>query len=97
MAFLQIMTFRTGDLDAAMQIHNQWRQSTEGKRTLRREVLARDRDNPGSYVVLAYFDSHESAMQNSQLPETQHAAEQFQKLSKEPMGFRNLEVLEDQA
>ena len=77
MTFLQIMTFRTGDLGAAMQIHDQWRRATEGKRTLRREILARDRDNPGSYVVLAYFDSYESAAQNSQLPETQHAAEQF--------------------
>lgn len=97
MAFLQIMTFRTNDMDAATQIHDQWRQATEGKRTLRREVLARDRDNPGNYVVLAYFDSYESAMQNSLLPQTQDAAEQFQKLSEEPVGFRNLEVLEDQA
>lgn len=97
MAFLQIMTFRTSEIDAASQIHDQWRQATEGKRTLRREVLARDLDNPGRYVVLAYFDSYESAMQNSQLPETQHAAEQFEKLSEEPMSFRNLEVLDDQA
>lgn len=78
-------------------IHDQWRQATEGKRTLRREVLARDRERPDHYVALAFFDSYESAMRNSRLPETEAAAEQFQKLSEDPMTFSNLEVIEDQS
>ncbi len=97
MAFVQMMTFRTGEIDAARRVHDEWRQSTEGKRTLRREVLARDRDNPGSFVVLAFFDSYESAMENSQLPETQSAAGQFEKLADEPTAFRNLDILEDRS
>jgi quinol monooxygenase YgiN len=97
MTFVQMMTFRTGDIDAARHLNDEWRDATEGKRTLRREVIARDHENPGNYVVLAYFDSYESAMQNSQLPETEAAAEQFRELSDEPMTFRNLDIIEDRA
>ncbi len=97
MTFVQLMTFRTGDIDTARKLNDDWRHATEGKRTLRREVIARDSDNPGNYVVLAYFDSYESAMQNSHLPETEAAAKQFQQLSDEPIGFRNLEIIEDRA
>ncbi|HEX9064109.1 MAG TPA: hypothetical protein VF843_03325 [Streptosporangiaceae bacterium] len=97
MTFVQVMTFKTGDIDAARKLDDQWRQATEGKRTLRHEVLARDREHPGRYAVLAYFDSYEEAMRNSELPETRAAAQDFQRLSEEPMTFWNLEVLEDRA
>lgn len=96
MTFMQIMTFSTSDIEQVSAMHDHWRQATEGKRTLRREILARDHERPGRYVALAFFDSYESAMQNSQLPETEAAAELFQKLSDEPMTFRNLEVIDDQ-
>jgi len=39
-------------------------------RTVRRELLARDHSDPGRYFAIAFFDSYESAMENSDLPET---------------------------
>lgn len=97
MAFVQIIEFRTTDIEGAQQVNEQWRQATDGKRTLRRELLARDRDDPDRYVVLAFFDSYESAMENSALPETQASAEQYQKLSDGPPVFRDLDILQDLA
>src|SRR6266567_9463579 len=43
MAFVQVIEFNTADIDAIRQIDEEWRRATEGKRTVRREILARDR------------------------------------------------------
>jgi len=70
MALVQIIEFRTSNIEPTRQINEQWRQATEGKRTARRELLARDRSDPSRYFAIAFFDSNESAMENSSLPET---------------------------
>jgi hypothetical protein len=44
-----------------------------------------------------FFDSYESAMQNSGLPETQAAAEHFAKMSDGPPVFYDLDIVEDRA
>ena len=97
MAFVQIIEFRTADIEGARQVNDQWRRATEGKRTVRRELLARDRSEPGRYFVVAFFDSYEAAMRNSGLPETQTSAEQYQKLADGPPVFYDLDILEDRA
>ena len=38
---------------------------------------AADRSQPGRYFAIVFFDSYESAMENSSLPETQAAAEKY--------------------
>ena len=40
-----------------------------------------------------FFDSYESAMENSALPETQATAEQYSKMSDGPPVFYDLDVL----
>jgi hypothetical protein len=50
-----------------------------------------DRDRPGHYVALDWFDSHESAMVNSQLPATDAFARQAAELATEGPVFKNLE------
>jgi hypothetical protein len=97
MAFVQIIEFHTNDVDGFRQIDEEWRRATEGKRTARREIIARDHSDPSRYFALVFFDSYESAMANSRLPETQAAAEQYMKLSDGPPIFYDLDVLEDQA
>ena len=64
---------------------------------MRRELLARDRSDPGRYFAVVFFDSYESAMENSALPETQAVAEQYGKMSNRPPVFYDLDVLEDRA
>jgi hypothetical protein len=71
-------------------------QAAEGKRTVWREIVAADRNQPGRHFVIVLFDSCESAMQHSRLPGTQAAAENT---GHSPMGrvFHDLDVLEDRA
>ena len=97
MAFVQIIEFRTSNLEPTRQINEQWRQATEGKRTVRRELLARDHSDPSRYFAIAFFDSYESAAENSSLPETMAAAALHMQTSEDPPVFYNLEILEDRA
>ena len=81
MAFMQIIEFRTSDIDRGRKINDEWWRATEGKRTVRRELLARDRSDPSRCFAVVFFDSYESAMENSDLPETKASAEQYRKMS----------------
>ena len=94
MGFLQIIDFRTDNIDAIKKSSEEWRAATEGKRTLRREIVAQDRNDPSHYLVLAFFDSPESAMENSNLPETQASAQQFASLT-QALSFMDLDVIEE--
>jgi hypothetical protein len=69
--------------------------ATEGKRTARRAVVCRDRNTPGRYFHIVFFDSYESAMENSNMPETQKLAGRLADLMDEPPKFHDLDVLED--
>ena len=87
--------FTTSDLDGIRKVDEEWRQATEGKRTVRREIVAADRNRPGHYFAIVFFDSYESAMENSNLPETQAAAEKYMALSDGQPVFYDLDVLQD--
>ena len=47
MSFVQMFQFTTSDLDGIRRVDEEWRKATEGKRTVRREVIAADRNQPG--------------------------------------------------
>ena len=97
MAFVQIIEFRAADIDRARQVNDEWWHATEGKRTVRRELLARDRSDPRHCFAVVFFDSYESAMENSGLPETQASAEQYARMSDGPPVFYDLDIVEDRA
>jgi hypothetical protein len=59
MTFVQIIEFRTSDIDRARQVDDEWWRATEGKRTVRRELLARDRSDPSRWFAVVFFDSFE--------------------------------------
>ena len=80
-----------------MKLDAEWRAATEGKRTLRRSLVTRDRNDPNRYFILAFFDSYESAMVNSNLPETAEFGEKQAKVLDAPMTFIDLDVLDDQS
>ena len=73
-------------------MHERWRSETEGKRTADRVTVTRDRDRPGTVIVIAEFPSYEEAMKNSELPETQRNSEEMMKLADNGAAFRNLDV-----
>jgi quinol monooxygenase YgiN len=95
MGFIQIVECRATDVTALQQIGHEWKAATEGSRTARRSVLARDHHDPDRYVILVYFDSYESAMQNSQLPATQEFAEKMAATLTAPPVFDDLDVVEE--
>ena len=57
MEFIQIIECRTSKFDELTALEAEWRASSEGKRTLRRSIVARDRNDPNRYLILAFFDS----------------------------------------
>jgi quinol monooxygenase YgiN len=95
MAFIQIVEARTSDIDAMRAIDAEWEKATEGKRTARRSILTQDRHDPSRYLIIVFFDSYESAMENSNLPETQAFATRWVAAVDGPMTFHDLDVIDD--
>ena len=95
MAFLQIIDGRTDKIDEIMKLDDEWMAATEGKRTLTKSIVARDRNDPDHFIVLAFFDSYDEAMKNSNLPETSNFAEQQSKLMTAPPSFLDLDIIDE--
>ena len=91
MSFLQIITFATDRFDEFVALEHEWSEETAGRRTNVGAQVFADRDRPGHYVALDWFDSHESAMVNSHLPATDAFARQAAELATEGPVFWNLE------
>ena len=94
MSFVQIMDITTDDIDSVRRIADGWKEATKGKRTARREIIGRDRNDPDRYRIIVFFDSYESAMANSRLPETEHFAGKMQAAVKD-VSFQDLDVIGD--
>jgi hypothetical protein len=97
MAFIQIIECRTSKVDELAALEDEYEKATEGKRTLRRSIITRDRNDPDRYLILAFFDSYESAMVNSNLPETAEFGEKQAALLDGPMVFTDLDVIDDRS
>jgi hypothetical protein len=95
MGFVQIIEFRTDDISRVRSVDEEWERATEGKRTARRQIVTRDRNDPRRYFTLVFFDSYESAMENSQLPETRAIAEKYAALVDGPPLFYDLDVIDE--
>jgi hypothetical protein len=97
MGFVQIIEFRSSNVDEMRKVANEWEQATEGKRKARRRVLCGDRDNPGRYLNIVFFDSYEEAMENSALPETDAFSKKMMGFADGPPTFYNLDVIEERS
>jgi quinol monooxygenase YgiN len=91
--FVQIIDMTSSSFDEIDKLDREWHAATEGKRTLRHSVLARDRNNPNRYLVFAFFDSYEDAMKNSALPETSKFAEAMGAFLDGPPSFVDLDII----
>jgi quinol monooxygenase YgiN len=96
MKFVQLIEFKTGDLDAFNKALDKWLAKTAGVRTVTRAMQTRDRDSAGTYLHIVEFPSYESAMENSKRAETAEFAAELAKLCDAPPSFRNLDVLRDE-
>jgi hypothetical protein len=97
MAFVQIIEFRTSDVEAMEEAAGRWEEATAGKRTAGRRILGRDRNDASRYFSVVFFDSYESAMQNSSLPETQRFSAEMMDLAEGPPTFYDLDIIDDRS
>ena len=95
MSFIQIIEQRSKNIDEIQALSKEWETATEGKRTARRSIVTRDRNDPDRYLVIVFFDSHESAVENSELPETGAMADKMAALLDAPPVFHDLDIIED--
>jgi len=93
-AFVQIIQFHTSKFDEMRKLGDEWAAAASGGRS-QRVMMCEDRDNPGQYFNLAFFESYETAMENSNDPVTQQFAERMMALGDGPPTFYNLNVVED--
>ncbi|MDQ2881650.1 MAG: hypothetical protein M3Y48_10585 [Actinomycetota bacterium] len=92
-AFVQIVEFKTSRIDEVQALVDEMRPQMEAAGTAARRVTATaDRDRPGYYLTIVEFDSHESAMENSNRPETSEFSAAMAKLCDGPPTFYNLDV-----
>jgi quinol monooxygenase YgiN len=97
MAFIQIIESRTKKFDEVQALSEEFFKATEGRRTLQRSIITRDHNDPDRYLIIAFFDSYESAMENSNLPETAAFAEKQMALLEGPPTFFDLDVIEERS
>jgi len=90
--FVQIIEFRTSKFEEMESVGDEWEKATEGKRTVRRRYLAADRDTPGRYFNIVFFDSYEDAMRNSAMPETDALSKKMMGFADGPPTFYNLDI-----
>jgi quinol monooxygenase YgiN len=93
MTFIQIIEFKTKDIDAFTKLVDEFLEQTAGTRTATRGTTTRDRDAADTYLQIVEFPSYEAAMENSNDPKTAAFAERLQKVCDGPPSFRNLDVV----
>ncbi|CAN7197644.1 hypothetical protein [Arthrobacter sp. LjRoot14] len=91
--FVQIIEFQTSRIEEIEQLGRPSRTEGGTPSTFRRIVATADRDRPGTYFTIVDFDSYESAMENSNRPETSEFAAKMAALCDGPLIFRNLDVM----
>jgi quinol monooxygenase YgiN len=96
MRFVQLIEFKTKDIDGFNRTLDAWLTKTSGIRTPTRATQGRDRDAKDTYIHIVEFPSYEAAMENSNRPETAEFAAQLAKLCEEPPTFRNLDVTREE-
>jgi hypothetical protein len=94
-SFLQVIQYRTSKYDEMKNVADEWEADPDDAATSRRVIVCRDRDNDGQYFTLVFFDSYESAMENSNAPRTQEMSQKMMALADGPPTFYNFDVVED--
>ena len=95
MRFVQLIQYRTSKIDEMRKVGDEWEAAAGSTATSRRVIVCQDRDNADQYFTLAFFDSFESAMENSNSPKTQEMSKKMMALADRPPTFYNLDVLDD--
>ncbi|MGW0395904.1 ester cyclase [Streptomyces sp. NPDC003042] len=96
MTFVQIIDYRTRRQDDLNQLLDRYVSQSQGKRTVTHSIVGKDREAEDHYVELVEFPSHEEAMKNSHLPETDRMFQEMVSLCEGMPTFTNLDVVRDE-
>ncbi|MGK5499694.1 ester cyclase [Streptomyces sp. URMC 125] len=96
MTFIQVIDCRTHRADELDRLMDDWVRATRGKRTATHSVVGRDRSDSAHVVEIVEFPSHEEAVRNSHLPETDRAFREMVRVCDTEPTFTDLEVSRDE-
>lgn len=88
----QYIEFKTSRIDEIEALADERSPQLREGSTVHGVTITADRDRPGYYFTIAEFESYETAMDNSNRPETNEFAAQMAKLCDGPPKFYNLDV-----
>lgn len=92
--FVQIIEYQTSRFDEVKALGDEYGRNDAD--SLARHITATEnRDKPGTFMTIVRFDSYESAMQNSQRPETHEFAQKMMALCEGKPTFYNLDVRDE--
>lgn len=91
--FVQIIEFTTTRIDEVRALGDEMRSRGDTSLVLR-GTFTEDRDRPNTYINIIEFESYETAMENSNRPETSAFAARMAELCDSPPSFYNLDVLD---
>ena len=92
--FVQIIEIQTSRIDEIRALIQELRSTASEGATVRRGTWTEDMDRSGYYVSIVEFDSYESAMANSNRPQTKEFSARMAELCDAPPRFYNLKVLD---
>ncbi|MGW7053286.1 ester cyclase [Streptomyces sp. NPDC054887] len=96
MKFVQIIDYTTERSDDMNQLMDRWVEQTKGKRTATHNIIGKDRAQANHYVEIVEFPSHEEAMKNSHLPETDRIFQEMVELCDGMPSFTDLDVVREE-
>lgn len=96
MKFVQIVDYKTRQSEGMNQLMDKWAEQTKGKRTATHSVIGKDRSDSSHFVEIVEFPSHDEAMKNSRLPETDRLFQEMTELCEGVPSFTDLDVVRDE-
>ncbi|MDI3419773.1 ester cyclase [Streptomyces luteolus] len=96
MTFVQLIDCKTSNVDQLNRLMDDWVVATQGKRTATHAIVGRDRSDSTHVVEIVEFPSHEEAMKNSNLPETNRIFEEMVAACDGMPTFTDLDVVRDE-
>lgn len=92
--FVQTFEFTTEHRDQTIEVLRRWSADAIGNGTALRGTMSEDRAAPGRFRVAVWFESSESAEENSARPETGAFAAEFSALCSDGPSFREFDVVD---
>lgn len=93
MSFVQTISYYSDRPDEIERAEEAWGEATEGERTVVREQVLVDRNDPRHFLVVVEFESAEDAAKNNGLPQTDALARQLREMCDGDPTFTDYDLL----